>query len=74
MGYALDKLMDYAHDAGAPPVRTGRLPGTHRFWASISLPDRCIERTGETRDAAAREVLSEIIGEPKPEQAQKQAA
>ena len=74
MGFALDKLMDYAHDAGAPPPRWGRMPGTHKHWAQLQLPGGTIERHGESRDDAARAVLGEIIGEPKPDAVEKQAA
>lgn len=59
MGHYLDHLMDRAHDMGCPPIRYGRLPGTHKYWVQIDIPGQPvpIERHGESRDHAAAAIL-----------------
>ena len=71
MGHYLDYLMDRAWDMGAPPVRSGRLPGTHRYWVAIEIPGYAIpvERHGESRDHAAAAILeNELANVTAPEQ------
>lgn len=58
MGELLDHLMDRAWDMGAPPVRSGRLPGTAKYWVSFTAPNDTFERHGETRDHAAGAILT----------------
>ena len=75
MGFALDRLLDWVNDAGAT-IDGGRKPGTHSFRLVVRPNPlaKPIEFEGNSYDHAAREVLSEIIGEPRPEHAEKQTA